>query len=80
MAEPEADRSDVDEAKEALGGLIVAGGVAAGVLQLVETPLDEIAQQVECAVDGHAQLPGLARRMTGTTLRASIVFRTLSES
>jgi hypothetical protein len=45
MAEPEADRGDVDEAQEAFGGLVVAGGDAAGVLELVEAPLDEVARR-----------------------------------
>ena len=62
MAEPETDGGDVDEGKEALGGLVVAGGDAAGVLQLVETPFDEVAQPVEGAIDGHAQLACLAHR------------------
>lgn len=35
MAEPEADRRDVDEAQEAFGGLVVAGGDATGILELV---------------------------------------------
>lgn len=46
MAEPEADRRDVDEAEEAFGGLVVAGCDTAGVLELVETPFDEISQAV----------------------------------
>ena len=62
MAEPEADRGEVDEAKEALGGLVVARGDAAGVLQFVEAALDEVPQSVEGAVDGNAQLSGLAHR------------------
>ena len=52
MAEPEADRRDVDEAQEAFGGLVVAGGDATGILELVEAPLDEIAQAIEPAVNG----------------------------
>ncbi len=62
MAEPEADRCNVDEAQEALGGLVVAGCDASGVLEFVEAPLDKVAQPVEGAVDGHAQLAGLAHR------------------
>lgn len=60
MAEPEADRCDVDEAEEAFGGLVVAGCDAAGILQFVEAPLHEVALSVELAVDGHAQLPGFS--------------------
>ena len=62
MAEPETDRGDVDEAQETLGGLVVTCRDAAGVLQLVETPLDEVAQPVEGAIDGDAQLACLAHR------------------
>ena len=62
MAEPEADRCDVDEAQEALGGFVVAGSDAACVLQFVEAALDEVAQPVEGAVHGDAQLAGLAHR------------------
>lgn len=47
MAEPEADRGDVDEPEEAFGSLVVAGGDAAGVLEFVEATLDEVAQAVE---------------------------------
>ena len=40
MAEPEPDGCDVDEAQEAFGSFIVAGGNASCILQLVEAPLD----------------------------------------
>lgn len=56
MAEQEADRCDVDEAQETYGGLVVTGGDAAGILELVEAPFVEVPQLVERAVDGHAQL------------------------
>lgn len=36
MAEPEADRCDVDETEDAFGRLVVACGDAAGILELVE--------------------------------------------
>ena len=62
MAEPEADRGDVDEAQEALCGFVVACGDAACVLELVEASLDEVAQPVKGTVHGHAQLAGLAHR------------------
>lgn len=39
MAEPEADRRDVDEAQEALGGFVIAGRDTMGILELVEVPL-----------------------------------------
>ena len=58
MAEPEADRRYVDEAQEAFGGLVVTGGYPSCVLELVQAPLDEVAQSVELAVNGHAQFPG----------------------
>jgi len=60
MAEPEADRRYIDEAQEAFGGLVVAGCDAAGVLQPVEAPLDEVARPVEGAIHGNAQLAGVA--------------------
>lgn len=40
MPEPEADRRDVDEAQEALCGLVIAGSDTTGILELVETQLD----------------------------------------
>lgn len=62
MAEPQADRRDVDEAEEAFGSLVVTCGDTAGVLHLVEAALDEVAQAVEGAIHGDAQLAGLAHR------------------
>ena len=59
MAEPEADRRDVDEAQEALCGFVVAGGDAAGILQLVEAALYQVAQPVECPVHANALPAGL---------------------
>ena len=47
MAQPKADRRDVDEAEEALCSLVVTGGDTAGVFQLVEAPFDQVAQPVE---------------------------------
>ena len=61
MAKPEADRRDVDEAQEALGALVVARSHAAGVLELVEAALDEVAQPVEDTVHGHTLFAGFAR-------------------
>lgn len=46
MAHPKAYRRDVDEAQEALRSFVVAGGDAAGVLQLVEAPFYQVAQSV----------------------------------
>lgn len=60
MADPQADRCDVDEAEVAFGGLVIAGGNAAGVLELVEAPLDEIAQAIEGPIHDDAQPAGLA--------------------
>ena len=48
---PEPDGSDVDEAKERESGFIVAGGNTSAVLEFVETPLDQVAQGVDKAVD-----------------------------
>ena len=58
MAQPESDGRDVDEAQEALGGLVVAGGDAAGVFERVEAALDEVAKPVEGAIHGHPLLTG----------------------
>lgn len=65
MAKTEADRCDVDEAEETFGGLVVTGGDAASVLQFVEAPLDEVAEPVELAVDGHTQIAGFSYRDHG---------------
>ena len=58
MAEPEADRCNVDEAQEAFGGLVVVGGDAAGVLELVEAALNQVAQPVSRT--NSSSLPSLA--------------------
>ena len=55
-----ADRCDVDEAQVAFGGFVISGGNAAGILELVEAPLDEIAQAVEGPIYDDAQPAGLA--------------------
>lgn len=62
MAEPEADRCAVDETEEAFDRLVVTCGDAAGILELVETPLDEVSEPIEFADDGHAQLAGFSHR------------------
>ena len=80
MAGPEADRDDVDEAQEALCGFVLAGSNAAGVLELVEASLDEVAQSVKGTVHGTRSLRDLRIGITGTTLRASMGSRTLPES
>ena len=59
MAEPEADRGDVDEAKKALDGFVVAGRYATGVLQLIEAPLHEVSQAIEGPVHSDALLARL---------------------
>lgn len=41
MTQPKADRRDIDEAEEALRGLVVTGGGTAGIFQLVEAPSDQ---------------------------------------
>lgn len=56
MAQPEMYRRDVDEAQEALGSLVVAGGDTPGVLQLVEAPFDQVAQTIQGPIDADALL------------------------
>ena len=56
MAEPAADRFDVDEAKKALCGLVIAGRVTTGILVLIEAPFDQVAQPVARTVDADARL------------------------
>ena len=80
MAKPEADRRCVDEAQEAFGGLVVAGGDTAGILELIEAPLDNVPQSVEPAIDSDTEPARFAFGTTGRMLRASMVLRTLSES
>ena len=55
MAEPEADRRDIDEAKEAFGGLVLAGG---------DMPIEaaKLPKRLDLARDAaraHETLPGL---------------------
>ena len=80
MAEPEADRRDVDEAQEAFSSLVVAGGDATGILELVEALRDEIVQAIEPAVDGDPQLPSFAHGDDRHHVAHSIVLRMLSAS
>jgi hypothetical protein len=42
MAKPELDRCFVNEAEDALGGLALTDGHAAGALQILEAPLNEV--------------------------------------
>ncbi len=46
MAHPKSDACDIDEAEKSLGRLLVTGGDASSVLQLVEATLDQTAQAV----------------------------------
>ena len=62
MVEPESDACYVDEAEEAGCGFVVAGCQPMAVLQLVETPLDHIAQRVDGHVDNRSNLAVLAHR------------------
>ena len=56
VPEPHADRGDLDEAKKAGGGLVVAGGDAPGVLEAIEASLDAVAQGVDVGVDALTHL------------------------
>ena len=70
MAEPEADRCDVDESEEAFGGLVVAGGDAAEVLDPAEGILDEVAPAVALLiiVDGALAIAPAGDDRTGAIL------------
>ena len=69
MADPQADRCDVDEAEVAFGGFVIAGGNAAGILELVEAPLDKIAQAIEGPIHDDAQPAGLAHWLESRSAR-----------
>lgn len=62
MADPEADRCNVDEAEETLNGLVVAGCNASRVLKFVAASLDQIAQAIGSANDADTLFAGLAHR------------------
>jgi len=62
MAKPKADRRDVDGAQETLSRLVVACCDASGVLELIEAPLDQVAQARERPVHADAFLAGFAHR------------------
>ncbi len=47
MAQPEADRCDVDEAEVAFGGLVISGSDTARILQLVEATLHQVTKAIE---------------------------------
>jgi hypothetical protein len=80
MAETEAERRYLDEAREALGGLVVAGYGAVGGLQRVEELLDEVSLLVNGASTATRSLRLLCVEITCTTLRASMVLRMSSAS
>lgn len=50
-AEPEARGGELDQGQVARGGLVVAGGDGAELLELVVQPLDPVPQPVELAVE-----------------------------
>src|SRR3954453_17719060 len=60
--EPEAGSSQLDEGEIACGGLVVAGGDGAELLQLVIQPLDPIPQAVELAVERQRRRAGRVGR------------------
>lgn len=74
MAEPEPDAGDVDEAKEAFGGFVVAGCKAAAIFQLVEAALDHVAQGVDGHVDSLAHPSVPSHRYHGQGVAALDVF------
>ena len=80
MAEPAADRFDVDEAQKALCGLVIAGRVTTGILELIEAPLDQVAQPVERTVDADGVLRDFSIGLTSKTSRLCMDFRMLSAS
>ena len=61
-------------AREVFRGLVVADGDAAGLAGHPEAALDEVAQTIELSIHGHAHLSDLRMGITGTTLRAAMVF------
>ena len=60
--EPEAGSSQLDEGEVACGGLVVAGGDGAELLQLVVQPLDPIPQAVQLAVERQRRRAGRVGR------------------
>ena len=62
MADPEADGRDVYEAQKAFVDFIVTSGNSAGAFELVEAPIDEVAQPVEPSANCNTKPAGLARR------------------
>ena len=77
MVEQHADRRYVDSAKEAFGGLVVKGSGVPGIFQFVQAPFDEVSAAGRvCGRRPTRSLRDFRIRITGTTLRASAVFRT----
>lgn len=56
MAHPQPDCSYAEEAEIACGGFVVSGGDAAGVLELVEAPLDHVSQPIKRMIHTDAHL------------------------
>lgn len=60
MADPEADRSDIYEAEEAFGCLVIAGCHSLSILQFVEASLDQVSQPVKSPIQPNAPLSELS--------------------
>jgi len=70
MAEPEADRRDVDETQEAFCSLVVARCDTPSIFELIEASFDQIAETIQRAVHADAHFPGfphgyLSQNITG---------------
>lgn len=62
MAQPETDLRDVDEARQALGGLVAACGDGAGILEPVQAPLDQVPRTIQGTVETNAHHAGFPLR------------------
>ncbi len=60
MADPVADRSDIYEAEEAFGCLVIASCDAPSILQFVEASFDQVSRPVEGSIQSNAPLSGLS--------------------
>jgi len=80
MAQPEANRRNINEAKEAFRNLVVAGCDMPDILELAEAAFNQVPQAIQRMAYTDPLLRDLRIEITGSTLRASIPSLILSES
>jgi len=74
MAHPEPDGCDVAEPEVTFCSFVIPGSNAAGVLELIETPFDQVSQSIQPMIHADAHLAGLSHRNLGQDITFIHVF------